>query len=73
MANNFSATEVALTNNTETTIISTTSNKQILIGLNVCNTGSSALTLDVDINDGSTDYKFAKGVSRTFDWIAKGY
>ena len=63
MANNFSAIEVALTNNTETTVISATANKQILIGLNVCNTGSSALTLDIDINDGSTDYKFAKGVS----------
>ena len=25
--------------------------------------GASALTLDVDINDGSTDYKSAKGVS----------
>ena len=47
MANNFSAVEVALTNNSETTVVSTTSNKQILIGLNVCNTVSSALTLEI--------------------------
>ena len=63
MANNFKSTEVALTNAVETPIVSTTSNNQIMIGLNACNTGASTLTLDVDFNDGSTDFKLAKGVS----------
>ena len=63
MANNFKSTEVALTGNTETTVVSTTSNNQIIIGLNATNTGSSTLSLDVDINDGSTDFKLAKGIS----------
>ena len=41
MANNFKSTEVALTNAVETPIVSTTSNNQIMIGLNACNTGAS--------------------------------
>ena len=63
MANNFKSTEVALSNTNETTIISTTSNNQIMIGLNACNTGATSITLDVDLNDGSTDFKLCKGVS----------
>lgn len=63
MANNFSSIEVALTNNSETAIVPATSNKQIIVGLNACNTGASSLTIDIDLNDGSTDYKFVKGVS----------
>ena len=63
MANNFSATEVALTNNTETTIISTTSNKQILIGFNAANKTTTAVTLTVIMNDGSNDFVICNAVS----------
>ena len=46
MANNFLSTEVSLSNASETTIISATSNKQIIVGLNCANTGTATLTLD---------------------------
>ena len=38
MANNFKSTEVTLTNKVKLDIITTTSNNQIMIGLNACNT-----------------------------------
>ena len=63
MANNFLSTEVSLTNASETTIISATSNKQIIVGLNCANTGTASLTLDVTLRDGSNDFKLVKGVS----------
>ena len=63
MANNFKSTEVSLTNASETNIVTATSNNQIMIGLNACNKGTSTLTLDVTLRDGSNDFKLAKGVS----------
>ena len=63
MANNFLSTEVSLSNASETTIISATSNKQIIVGLNCANTGTATLTLDVTLRDGSNDFKLAKAVS----------
>ena len=63
MANNFKSTEVSLTNASETNIVTATSNNQIMIGLNACNTGTSTLTLNVTLRDGSNDFKLAKGVS----------
>ena len=63
MANNFKSTEVSLTNASETNIVTATSNNQIMIGLNACNTGTSTLTLDVTLRDGSNDFKIAKAVS----------
>mgnify|MGYP006908383467 CR=1 FL=1 len=59
MANNFKSTEVTLTNASETNIVTATSNNQIIIGLNACNTSTTAsITLDV-----SNDFKLAKSVS----------
>ena len=63
MANNFKSTEVSLTNASETDIVAATSNNQIMIGLNACNKGTSTLTLDVTLRDGSNDFKIAKAVS----------
>ena len=63
MANNFKSVEVALSNASEANVIAATSNNQIMIGLNACNTGTSTLTLNVTLRDGSTDFKLAKGVS----------
>tara|TARA_Y100000114_G_C11724158_1_gene310039 strand:+ start:235 stop:558 length:324 start_codon:yes stop_codon:yes gene_type:complete len=63
MANNFKSVEVALSNASEANVIAATSNNQIMIGLNACNTGSSTLTLNVTLRDGSNDFKLAKGVS----------
>ena len=63
MANNFKSTEVSLSNASETDIVAATSNNQIMIGLNACNTGTSTLTLDVTLRDGSNDFKLAKAVS----------
>ncbi len=42
MANNFKSTEVTLTNASETDIVAATSNNQIIIGLNACNTSTTA-------------------------------
>lgn len=55
MANNFSSANSRLANNSLTTVVSTTSNKQIMIGCLVSNTGSAAINVDVMINDGSND------------------
>ena len=40
MANNFKSTEVTLANASETNIVTATSNNQIMIGLNACNTST---------------------------------
>lgn len=64
MANNFKSTEVTLTSASETDIVAATSNNQIMIGLNACNTSTTtAITLDVTMRDGSSDFKLAKAVS----------
>ena len=63
MANNFKSVEVTLANASEANVIAATSNNQIMIGLNACNTGTSTLTLNVTLRDGSNDFKLAKGVS----------
>ena len=55
MANNFSSTNARIANNSLTTVVSTTSNKQIVIGCLVANTGSTSILVDVMINDGSND------------------
>ena len=49
MANNFSSANSRLANNSLTTVVSTTSNKQIMIGCLVSNTGSAAINVDVMI------------------------
>ena len=63
MANNFLSTEVTLANNSETDIISTTSNKQILIGFTAANKTTTSLTLTVKMNDGSSDFVIVNAVS----------
>ena len=63
MANNFLSTEVTLANNSETDIISTTSNKQILIGFTAANKTTTSLTLTVKMNDGSSDFILTNAVS----------
>ena len=63
MANNFLSTEVTLSNNSETDIITTTSNKQILIGFTAANKTTTSLTLTVKINDGSSDFVIVNAVS----------
>lgn len=55
MANNFASTTASLVNDTLTTVVSTTSNKQIMIGCLVANTGTTAILADVILNDGSND------------------
>lgn len=61
MANNFSEADASLTNNTLTTVVSTTSNKQIIVGCLVSNTGTSAINVDVVLNNGSNDRYIVKG------------
>ena len=63
MANNFLSTEVTLTDNSETTIVTTTANKQILIGFTAANTTTTSLTLTVKMNDGSSDFILTNAVS----------
>ena len=63
MANNFLSTEVTLSNNSETDIITTTANKQILIGFTAANKTTTSLTLTVKMNDGSSDFVICNAVS----------
>ena len=65
MANNFLSTEVTLSNNSETDIITTTSNKQILIGFTAANKTTTSVALTVKINDGSADFVIVNAVSIT--------
>jgi len=55
MANNFNSINARLTNATLTTVKTTTSNKQVMIGCLVSNTGGSAILIDVVLNDGTND------------------
>lgn len=55
MANNFSQADATLANNNLTTVVSTTSNKQIIIGLLISNTGATSINVDAVLNDGSND------------------
>jgi len=61
MANNFSQADASLANNSLTTVVSTTSNKQIVIGLLISNTGTAAINVDAVLNDGSNDRYIVKG------------
>ena len=60
MANNFNSATASLTDSTLTTVKTTTSNKQIMIGCLVANTGGSAILVDVVLNDGSNDRYIVK-------------
>ena len=60
MANNFWQADASLANNTLTTVVSTTSNKQIVIGLLISNTGTSSINVDAVLNDGSNDRYIVK-------------
>ena len=60
MANNFYSTTASLTDSTLTTVKTTTSNKQVMIGCLVSNTGTSSLLIDVVLNDGSNDRYIVK-------------
>jgi len=55
MSNNFGSTTASLTDSTLTTVKTTTSNKQIMVGCLVSNTGTSAINVDVVLNNGSND------------------
>ena len=55
MANNFGSSNSRLVNNSLTTVVSTTSNKQIMIGCLVANTGTASINVDVMLNDGTND------------------
>ena len=55
MANNFAQADATLSNNNLTTVVSTTSNKQIVIGLLISNTGTASINVDAVLNDGSND------------------
>ena len=55
MPNVFSQADASLSNNSLTTVVSTTSNKQIVIGFLVSNTGSTSINIDAVMNDGSND------------------
>ena len=54
MANNFAQADATLSNNNLTTVVST-SNKQIVIGLLISNTGTASINVDAVLNDGSND------------------
>jgi len=60
MANNFNSTTARLTDATLTTVVSATTNKQVMIGCLVANTGGSAILADVVLNDGSNDRYLVK-------------
>ena len=60
MANNFSSSNSRLTNNNLTTVVSTTSNKQIVIGFLISNTGTTSINVDAVLNDGSNDRHIVK-------------
>ena len=60
MANNFASHTASLSNDTLTTVRATTTNKQILVGCLVSNTGTSALLVDVILNDGTSDKHIIK-------------
>lgn len=63
MANNFSVVETTLTDSTSTSIVSTTANKQIVVGLNIANTGTASIDVDVLVNDGTSNFTVVKDVS----------
>ena len=60
MANNFSQADATLADNNLTTVVSTTGNKQIVIGLLISNTGTSSINVDAVLNDGSNDRYIVK-------------
>ena len=60
MANNFSQEDASLTNNTLTTVVTATANKQIIIGLLISNTGTASINVDAVLNDGSNDRYIVK-------------
>lgn len=60
MANNFSQADATLADNNLTTVVSATSNKQIVIGLLISNTGTSSINVDAVLNDGSNDRYIVK-------------
>ena len=60
MPNVFSQADASLSNNSLTTVVSTTSNKQIVIGFLVSNTGSTSINVDAVMNDGSNDRHIIK-------------
>ena len=55
MPNVFSQADASLSNNSLTTVVSTTSNKQIVIGFLISNTGATSINVDDVLNDGSND------------------
>ena len=63
MANNFSVVETTLTDATSTSIVSTTANKQIVVGLNIANTGTASIDVDILVNDGTSNFTVVKDVS----------
>ena len=60
MANIFASTTASLTDATLTSVVTTTANKQIMIGCLVANTGATAILTDVVLNDGSNDRYLVK-------------
>jgi hypothetical protein len=60
MANNFNSTTASLTDATLTTVKTTTSNKQVMIGCLVSNTGTTSILVDIVLNDGSNDRYIVK-------------
>ena len=60
MANNFSQADATLADNNLTTVVSTTGNKQIVIGLLISNTGTTSINVDAVLNDGSNDRYIVK-------------
>ena len=60
MPNTFSQADATLANNNLTTVVSTTSNKQIVIGFLISNTGTTSINVDAVMNDGSNDRYIVK-------------
>ena len=72
MANNFKSTEVTLSNASETDIVAATSNNQIMIGLNACNTSTTtAETIRIERADDDNDFAIlGAGEFAFFPWSA---
>lgn len=60
MANVFSSSNARLANDSLTTVVTTTANKQIMIGCLVSNTGTSSINVDIVLNDGTNDRYIVK-------------
>lgn len=63
MANNFGSTTARISTDALGTIITATSNKQIIIGFLISNTGTASIKVDAILNDGTNDRYIIKNAN----------